>query len=263
MALSTTQSNNKLVKFTQEINREFVRENTVLALHGRGGQFHHSHPYGTEKRRRADEYPDRGAPSGKAIGSGTLVGNEEQIDQYGMRVWLDWARNAVVTNKAKSSATRPISSARPSRSVRLDQGTSARRNDRRLDGPAVRIGADRPWLVRRPARQRHPLSGRHRGRSATRGTRTIPTACCTAMRRPTTTRPTPPRSRTATRPTTTDGRKPVAAQACCEERLPKIRPFKTKNGYEYYVAFMGPTRSAISSSLATSTRTPGPRRTAA
>jgi hypothetical protein len=27
MALSTVQSNNKLVKYTQEINREYVREN--------------------------------------------------------------------------------------------------------------------------------------------------------------------------------------------------------------------------------------------
>jgi len=34
-------------------------------------------------------------------GVGTLVGNEEKVDNYGMRVWLDWCRHAVVTNKAE------------------------------------------------------------------------------------------------------------------------------------------------------------------
>jgi hypothetical protein len=40
--------------------------------------------------------------TGAGVSTGTLVGNEEKIDNYGMRVWLDWARNAVVTNKAES-----------------------------------------------------------------------------------------------------------------------------------------------------------------
>ena len=37
-----------------------------------------------------------------AVGSGTLVGAEEKIDNYGQRVRIDWARNAVVTNKAEN-----------------------------------------------------------------------------------------------------------------------------------------------------------------
>lgn len=32
----------------------------------------------------------------QAIASGPLVGNEEALDNYGMRLWIDWARNAVV-----------------------------------------------------------------------------------------------------------------------------------------------------------------------
>ena len=40
--------------------------------------------------------------TGAGVSTGTLVGNEEQIDNYGMRVRLDWARHAVVTNKAES-----------------------------------------------------------------------------------------------------------------------------------------------------------------
>jgi hypothetical protein len=35
-----------------------------------------------------------------AIGSGPLVGNEETIDNYGLRFWIDWARNAVTTKKS-------------------------------------------------------------------------------------------------------------------------------------------------------------------
>jgi hypothetical protein len=36
-----------------------------------------------------------------AVGSGALAGNEESIDNYGMRIWIDWARNAIKTNKAE------------------------------------------------------------------------------------------------------------------------------------------------------------------
>ena len=34
-----------------------------------------------------------------AIANGTLTGAEEAIDNYGFRMWIDWARNAVKTNK--------------------------------------------------------------------------------------------------------------------------------------------------------------------
>src|SRR5262245_49903987 len=38
---------------------------------------------------------------GAGVGSGTLVGFEEEIDDYGMRIKVDWARNAVVTKKSE------------------------------------------------------------------------------------------------------------------------------------------------------------------
>jgi len=44
--------------------------------------------------------PTLGSPM-QAYGVATLTGNEEQIDNYGMRVWIDWARNAVATNDAE------------------------------------------------------------------------------------------------------------------------------------------------------------------
>jgi len=36
-----------------------------------------------------------------AVATGTLTGSEEAIDNYGFRMWIDWARNAVKTNKAE------------------------------------------------------------------------------------------------------------------------------------------------------------------
>jgi galactitol-specific phosphotransferase system IIB component len=39
---------------------------------------------------------------GAGVATSTLVGNEEKIDNYGMRLRIEWARNAVVTTKAEA-----------------------------------------------------------------------------------------------------------------------------------------------------------------
>ena len=97
MALTTIDTNNKLIKFTKEINREFVRENLFS-------------PYmSTDMNaiiRVRNELKSGGEVmnipfvkrlKGAGVGGGTLVGAEEKIDNYGMRMKVDWARNAVVT----------------------------------------------------------------------------------------------------------------------------------------------------------------------
>ena len=73
----------------------------VLALHERGRQRHHPQADGVEIRRRANEYSARSAPFGAGVSTGPLVNAEEAIEDYGYRVWLEWARNAVVTTKAE------------------------------------------------------------------------------------------------------------------------------------------------------------------
>jgi hypothetical protein len=101
MALTTVQSNNKLLKFTTDINAEYVRGNLFSPYMGEGldaiirvrqelksGGEQMNIPLVTKLR-----------SAGKGVG--TLVGNEENVDSYGMRVWLDWRRNAVVTNRAE------------------------------------------------------------------------------------------------------------------------------------------------------------------
>ena len=101
MALTTIQTNNKLIKFTKGVNREWVRENLFAPYMGESI---------TSIIRKRMELTSGGEQmniplvarlSSSAIGSGTLAGNEEDVDNYGMRAWIDWARNAVKTNKAE------------------------------------------------------------------------------------------------------------------------------------------------------------------
>lgn len=99
MALTQVQDNNKLIRFTNEINREYVRENlfspymstdlnAIIRVRQelKAGGEQMNIPIVTKLR-------------GKGKWAGTLVGNEEKIDNYGMRLWIDWARHAVATKK--------------------------------------------------------------------------------------------------------------------------------------------------------------------
>jgi N4-gp56 family major capsid protein len=101
MALTTVQSNNKLIKFTTDINREFVRENLFSPYMSEGLdaiiRVRQELKSGGEQMNIPLVSKLRSA--GKGVG--TLVGSEESVDSYGMRVWLDWRRNAVKTNKAE------------------------------------------------------------------------------------------------------------------------------------------------------------------
>jgi hypothetical protein len=40
--------------------------------------------------------------SGAGVGAGTLRGNEENLDSYGMPIWADWLRNAVANSRASN-----------------------------------------------------------------------------------------------------------------------------------------------------------------
>jgi len=102
MAVTTIENNNKLVRYTQDINREAYRQNMFSPYMGEGL---------TAIIRTRSELKaggeDMNIPMvtklrGKGVATETLVGNEEKIDNYGMRLRIEWARNAVVTTKAES-----------------------------------------------------------------------------------------------------------------------------------------------------------------
>jgi hypothetical protein len=102
MALTTIESNNKLVQYTKEINREFVRENLFSPYMGEDLNSVIRRRYEPKSGGEQMNIPLVTKLTNDAISVGTLVGAEEKIENYGMRVWLDWARNAVVSNKAES-----------------------------------------------------------------------------------------------------------------------------------------------------------------
>ena len=99
MALTTIQSNNRLTVFRQEITREFVRENLFSPYMGSGKTSIIRILNDLQKRGQQINIPLVTRLNGTAKGIGTLVGNEERIDNYGMRMWIDLARNAVKTDK--------------------------------------------------------------------------------------------------------------------------------------------------------------------
>lgn len=240
MALTTVQTNNKLIKFTQQINREFVRENLFSPYMGTGLtaiiRMRQDLVSGGEQM----NIPLVARLKASAVGSGQLTGNEEVIDNYGMRLWIDWARNAVKTNKAekqKDSAA-IFDTARPllgdwgkelqrdeiiaafyalvSESAPVALGTSAgQRTNGVLFGSATAAQRN-TWVVDNS--DRVVFGALNSNYSATFATAT------------------------ATLDTTDD--KFTAANLRFLKRVaraadPKIRPYKLGDGREYFVAFSG------------------------
>ena len=102
MAVTTVQSNNKLIAFTRDINREIVRNNQFSAYQGEGMDAIIRVRQELKSGGEQMNIPLVTKLSGAGKSTGVLVGAEERIDNYGMRVWLDWFRHAVVTTKAEN-----------------------------------------------------------------------------------------------------------------------------------------------------------------
>jgi len=235
MAVTDIQANNKLIKFTQQINREWVRENMFS-------------PYMSDDvnaiiRRRMElksggevmNIPLVTRLAGIGVSTGPLVGNEDKIDDYGMRIWLEWCRNAVVTTKAESQKdsadifgeAKPLLSdwlseitrdeiiaalmalpteSQPAAGVRVngiqyDLSTAAQRNTWRTDN------LDRI------------LYGAATTNSATDHATSLANVDATADK--------------------FTGSNLSLLKRVAMGANPHIRPYKTRSGYEYYVAFAG------------------------
>src|SRR5215831_19137408 len=95
---TTPGAGNRLVRYTQDINREFCRENMFSPYMGEelnaiirvrnqlkaGGEVINL-PTVTRLQQGII------GGSGSVIGSGALVNSEEKIDNYGQRIKVDWA----------------------------------------------------------------------------------------------------------------------------------------------------------------------------
>lgn len=100
MALSETQANNKLVKYRNDFIVEWWRDNRFSPYQGADMDsiirvFNDLKDGGEEVN-----IPLLSKARGTGVGSGTLTGNEESLDDYGMRVRVDWARHAIAMKKS-------------------------------------------------------------------------------------------------------------------------------------------------------------------
>lgn len=101
MALTTIQDNNKLVQYSREIRREYVRENLFSPY--MGTEITSIIRMISEAKKGGEQIniPLVGRLFGAAKSKGTLVGAEESIRNFGHRLYIDWARHAVATDDAE------------------------------------------------------------------------------------------------------------------------------------------------------------------
>jgi hypothetical protein len=256
MAVTTIQANNKLVKYTQEINREYVRGNLFSPYMGTSLnsiiRIRNELKAGGEQM----NIPLVTRLTGSGVSTGTLVGNEEMIDNYGMRVWLEWARHAVVTNKAENQKDSAdiFGVAKP---LLSDWGKELQRDEliaalmalpsESQPSAGVRVNGIQYDLA--TAAQRNTWNAANSDRVLYgNATSNYNATHATALANCDTTNDTFTASNVALL-------KRIAMGAS-----PKIRPFKTDSGYEYYVAFAGlNTFRDLKASLATVNKDARPR----
>jgi len=101
MALTTIQDNNKLVQYSKDIRREYVRENLFSPYMGEGMNSIIRILSETKKGGEQINVPLIGRLFAEAKSKGTLVGNEESIRNFGHRIYVDWARHSVATDDAE------------------------------------------------------------------------------------------------------------------------------------------------------------------
>lgn len=100
MALTANHPNNELIKFRKDVAFDFLRSSRFDKYMGDDSTSVIVRMADLEADGKEIRVPLVTQLTGDGVGAGTLRGNEEQIDSYGMPVWADWARNAVANNRA-------------------------------------------------------------------------------------------------------------------------------------------------------------------
>jgi hypothetical protein len=235
MALTTIDTNNKLIKYTKEINREYVRENLFSPYMGEDLNSIIRIRQELKSGGEVVNIPFVKRLKGAGVGQGTLVGFEEKIDNYGMRAKVDWKRNAVVTNNAEEQKDSAdiFGEAKP---LLSDWGKSEQRDDlieammalptetlpaadQTVNGLLYNVattGQRDTWQTQNADRIQYGAL-----RSNTKATHALSLAELDI---------------------TND--KLTGANLSLLKRMamnadPHIRPYKTRDGYEYFVAFAG------------------------
>jgi hypothetical protein len=101
MAVTQTHINNQLIQWRKKIFREWRRGNYFSPYMGESPT---SIIQVTNELRDGGDIlniPIVGSLRGPGVSTGALTGNEEKLDNYGCRLWVDWARNAVLLTRAQ------------------------------------------------------------------------------------------------------------------------------------------------------------------
>lgn len=101
MATTTVSDNNKLIVYRKEITKEFIRENLFSPYMGTDITAIIRVINDLKNGGEQINVPLVARLKNQAVGSGPLAGNEETIDNYGFRLWIDWARNAIKISNAE------------------------------------------------------------------------------------------------------------------------------------------------------------------
>jgi hypothetical protein len=101
MAVTTVQAQNKLIVFRKEVTREYIRQNLFSPYVGSELTAIIRVINDLKKGGEQINIPLVARLKQQAIATGALVGNEENIDNFGDRMWVDWARNAVRIPKSE------------------------------------------------------------------------------------------------------------------------------------------------------------------
>lgn len=101
MALSTVQDNNRLVRYVKQFQVEWARDNLFSPYQGTGMNAIIQVIEDLSSGGNEINIPHLSQLRGAGVGSGTLTGNEERMDDYGQRGWIDWARHAIVMKKSE------------------------------------------------------------------------------------------------------------------------------------------------------------------
>jgi hypothetical protein len=172
---------------------------------------------------------------GVGVSTGPLVGNEEKIDDYGMRIWLEWIRNAVATTKAEQQKDSAdiFGEAKPLLSDWLSEVTrdeiisafmalpteSQPAAGTRVNGILYELSTAGQRNTWRTDNLDRILYGATTANSATDHATSLANVDATADK--------------------FTGPNLSLLKRVAMGANPRIRPYKTKNGYEYYVVFAG------------------------
>jgi hypothetical protein len=240
MAVTTVQSNNKLVVFRKEITREYIRQNLYSPYIGSEMTAIIRIINDLKKGGEQINIPLIARLKNNPVATGTLVGNEENIDNYGDRCWIDWGRNAIriPRSEEQKSSIDLFGQARP---LLEDWGKELQRDEITDAYFAVPLASTAPaglgsaggqrvngaLFDQATAAQRNTWISDNQDRVLVGGAvGNFNATWATAMAN-------------ITSAMTLSAASAMKMKRLAKKANPRIRPYKLRNGREYFVVFVG------------------------